>query len=223
MSGRKLARGIAGIGAVIGGLGMAYGITRGRVRRGNGSDAKTGRKRRCAEQTVPRKSIRVAEEAANKLFAFGTKQWTKELAGKWFTDQDGLRKAIAKVRYQRTSSEWVVDAGDAPCPLYTVLELAEDEEWYKEAYGVFNKKKFGSGEAPGEGDRVTKFFYDGEAYDGTVAEVTVEDVRRRPGEKARRMKLWDVAFDDGDRAGLSEIEAVAARRAFSRRNGASAR
>ncbi|KAH8051345.1 hypothetical protein JL722_10796 [Aureococcus anophagefferens] len=139
---------------------------------------------------MPRKSIRVAEEAANKLLAFGTKQWTKELAGKWFADQDGLRKAIAK--------------------------LAEDEEWYKEAYGVFNKKKFGSGEAPGEGDRVTKFFYDGEAYDGTVAKVTVEDVRRRPGEKARRMKLWDVAFDDGDRAGLSEIEAVAARRAFSR-------
>ncbi|KAH8058102.1 hypothetical protein JL721_9560 [Aureococcus anophagefferens] len=97
-----------------------------------------------------------------------------------------------------------------------IAKLAEDEEWYKEAYGVFNKKKFGSGEAPGEGDRVTKFFYDGEAYDGTVAKVTVEDVRRRPGEKARRMKLWDVAFDDGDRAGLSEIEAVAARRAFSR-------
>jgi len=84
---------------------MAYGITRGRVRREKGSDAKTGRKRRCAEQTMPRKLICVAEEAANKLLAFGTKHWTKELAGKWFTDQDGLRKAIAKVRYQRTSSE----------------------------------------------------------------------------------------------------------------------
>jgi len=71
-----------------------------------------------------------------------------------------------------------VDAGDVPCPLYTVLELAEDEEWYKEAYGVYNKKKFGSGEAPGEDDRVTKFFYDGEAYDGTVAEVRSLDTAK---------------------------------------------
>jgi hypothetical protein len=179
-----------------------------------------GKRRRAEDaQYILRRSTRAKapasmKEGAIKLLAFTAKQWTTELKGKRFTPPEGTRSKIAKVCRQRASSEWVVHAGRVQCPLYTVLELAEDEEWYREAFGAFNKKKFGSGEAPGEGACVTKFFYDGEAYDGTVAEVTVGDVWRRPGEKARRMKLWDVAFDDGDCAGLSEIEAVAARRAL---------
>ena len=109
-----------------------------------------------------------------------------------------------------------MDAGHVECPLYTVLELAEDEQWYKEAYGIFNKKKFGSGDAPSKGDRVTKFFYGGEAYDGTVARTTHADVRHRWGGKVRRVKLWKIDFDDGDRAELSDIEAIAARQAYVR-------
>lgn len=83
-------------------------------------------------------------------------------------------------------------------------------------YGIFNKKKFGSGDAPSKDDRVTKFFYGGEAYDGTVARTTHADVRHRWGGKVRRMKLWKIDFDDGDRAELSEIEAIAARQAYVR-------
>ncbi|KAH8058922.1 hypothetical protein JL720_13938 [Aureococcus anophagefferens] len=70
--------------------------------------------------------------------------------------EDGLNSCDA--------SEYGSDALDAD------TELAEDESWYKEAYGIFNKRKFGLGAVPENGDRVTKFYNKG-AYDGSVTKM----------------------------------------------------
>ncbi|KAH8058100.1 hypothetical protein JL721_9558 [Aureococcus anophagefferens] len=109
------------------------------------------------------------------------------------------------------ASECGSDAMDAD------TELAEDESWYKEAYGTFNKRKFGLGAVPENGDRVTKFYNKGKAYDGSVTKIYRADVNYRRGGQTRRMTLWEINFDDGDWAELSEIEAVAARQAYLRR------
>jgi hypothetical protein len=189
----------------------------------HGVPERRGKRQRAEDaQHILRRSTRAKapasmKEGAIKLLAFTAKQWTTELKGKLFTPPEATRSKIAKVCRQRASSEWVVHAGRVQCPLYTVLELAEDESWYKEAYGTFNKRKFGLGAVPENGDRVTKFYNKGKAYDGSVTKIYRADVKYRRGGQTRRMMLWEINFDDGDWAELSEIEAVAARQAYLRR------
>ncbi|KAH8058119.1 hypothetical protein JL721_9577 [Aureococcus anophagefferens] len=76
------------------------------------------------------------------------------------------------------ASECGSDAMDAD------TELAKTS-WYKRAHGTFNKRKFGLGAVPGNGDRVTKFYNKGKAYDGSVTKIYRADVNYRRGGQTR--------------------------------------